>query len=187
MWARPLKNFSYMKGVSYETCSVMLQAVSIVLHSSFAKALPWLVHNHMKRHISLLFLFKRPACRGLKRSQSLSRRGEADEWERDKVRKADKWEKAEGKKKRTGQRVCLPRCFLQFLYIPAALWGINLSISPNTRANTPTHLTHAFTALISHSIAHRLTDTLKADWLTVWSDTSDVPAVTVCANVATPA
>lgn len=60
-----------------------------------------------------------------------------------------------------GQSV--PCRLLHLLYIPAALWAINLSISSNTKTSTPTHLTHAFTALISHSIAHRVTDTLRAD------------------------
>lgn len=69
-------------------------------------------------------------------------------------------------------------CFLHFLYIPSASWGINLSISPNAKANTPTHVTHAFTGLISHSVAHRQTETLRVDWLAVRSDTSHVPAMT---------
>ena len=90
------------------------------------------------------------------------------------------------KKEMIESGVSLPRCFLQFLYIPSALWGINLSISPDTKTNTPTHLTHAFTAHISHSIAHRLTDNLRVDWLTVWSDTSDVPAMTAWATVTSP-
>lgn len=84
------------------------------------------------------------------------------------------------------QRIRLLRCFLQFLYIPAASWGITLSISPNAKANTPTHLTHAFTALISHSIAHRLTEALRVDWLAVRSDTSHVPAMTAWATVTSP-
>lgn len=52
------------------------------------------------------------------------------------------------------------------------------SVSSNAKANMPTHLTHAFTALVSHSIAHRLTETIKVDWRAVHCDTSHVPAVT---------
>lgn len=55
-----------------------------------------------------------------------------------------------------GMEICCPA---QFLYIPAASSGINLRVSPpallrppppcprTAKANTPTHLTHAFTAV----------------------------------------
>lgn len=71
--------------------------------------------------------------------------------------------RSEEKHERKGDRFAVVWCFLQFLSIPDASSGINLGFSPNAKANTPTHLTHAFTALISHSIAFRLTEALKVD------------------------
>lgn len=123
----------------------------------------------MKRHIRVLFLSKRLASRGLKKEKNKNKRERCQLVGVERYKNERYMKGKNNRYVRKGKKKWLTRRFLQFLCIPAALWGINWSISPNTRANTPTHLTHAFTELISHSMAHRLTDTLRDDWLTAES------------------
>lgn len=170
-----LRFFLHEGGFSLDLPCDALGRLYCFPHFSLARALPWLVHNHMT-HQSFVSVQKDLPAGGFEWERiATEHRSKRREIKKDR-------ETSEKRKERKGRRISLPLCFLQFLYIPATLWGITQSISPNTEANTPTHLTHAYTALISHSIAQWLTETLRVDWLTVRSDTSHVSAVTAWAT-----